>query len=83
MHLKMPSGKWPPFCLGLNVLMIKMILTNIAHMQYHLRKYHDAIIPQVGKPKWNADWIIVLIMNWLALIMPVVSMNILGYMTNM
>ena len=41
-------------------LMSKMILTNIAHMQYHLRKYHDAIIPQVGKPKWNADWIIVL-----------------------
>ena len=44
-------------------LMSKMILTNIAHMQYDLRKYHDAIIPQVGKPKWNADWIIVL-MNW-------------------
>ena len=40
-------------------LMSKMILTNIAHMQYHLRKYHDAVILQVGKPKWNADWIIV------------------------
>ena len=45
-------------------LMSKMILTNIAHMQYHLRKYHDAVILQVGKPKWNADWIIVEIMNW-------------------
>ena len=44
-------------------LMSKKILTNIAHMQYHLRKYHDAVILQVGKPKWNADWIIVLIMN--------------------
>ena len=34
-----------------------------ANMAYYLRKYHDAVIPQVGKPKWNADWIIVLIMN--------------------
>ena len=43
--------------------MSKKILANMAHMQYYLRKYHDAVIPQVGKPKWNADWIIVLIMN--------------------
>ena len=32
-------------------LMSKKILTNIAHMQYHLRKYHDAVILQVGQPK--------------------------------
>ena len=44
-------------------LMSKKILTNMAHMQYHLRKYIDAVIPQVGKPEWNADRIIVLIMN--------------------
>ena len=42
--------------------MSKKILANVAHMQYYLRKY-DAVIPHVGKPKWNADWIIVLIMN--------------------
>ena len=40
-----------------------MILANMAHMQYQLRKYHDAVILQVGKPKWNADLIIVFIMN--------------------
>ena len=44
-------------------LMSKKILANMVHMQYHLRKYHDAIIPQAGKPKWNADWIIVLMRN--------------------
>ena len=44
-------------------LMSKKILANMAHMQYHLRKYHDAVIQQVGKTKWNANWIIVLIMN--------------------
>ena len=43
--------------------MSKKIFANMAHMQYYLRKYHDAVIPQVGKPKWNADWIIVLMMN--------------------
>ena len=42
--------------------MSKKILANMAHIQYYLRKY-DAVIPHVGKPKWNADWIIVLIMN--------------------
>ena len=44
-------------------LMNKKILANMVHMQYHLRKYHDAIIPQAGKSKWNADWIIVLMRN--------------------
>ena len=43
--------------------MRKMILANMAHMQYQLIKYHDVIIPQVGKPKWNANLIIVFIMN--------------------
>ena len=43
--------------------MSNKILANMVHMQYHLRKYHDAVIPQVSKPKWNADWIIVLMMN--------------------
>ena len=33
--------------------MSKKILANMAHMQYHLRKYHDTVIPQVGKPKWT------------------------------
>ena len=31
--------------------MSKKILANMVHMQYHLRKYYDAIIPQAGKPK--------------------------------
>ena len=44
-------------------LMCKKILANMVHMQYHLTKYHDAIILQAGKPKWNADWIIVLMRN--------------------
>ena len=42
--------------------MSKKILANMVHMQYHLRKYH-AVIPQAGKPKWNVDWIIVLMRN--------------------
>ena len=62
-------------------LMGKKILANMAHMQYHLRKYHDAVIQQVGKTKWNANWIIVL--THLALIMPVLSMNVLGNLANM
>ena len=32
-------------------LMSKKILANMAHMQYHLRKYHDAVIQQVDKTK--------------------------------
>ena len=28
-------------------LMSKKILANMVHMQYHLRKYHDATIPKL------------------------------------
>ena len=28
MHLKMSSGKWRPFCLGLNVLLYSVIMDN-------------------------------------------------------
>ena len=63
--------------------MSKKIFANMAHIQYYLRKYHDAVIPQVGKPKWNADWIIVLIMNSSSTNYAPVSMKALGNMTNM
>ena len=35
MHLKMSSGKWWPFCLGLNVLMAICMLHYMSNMNYH------------------------------------------------
>ena len=36
MHLKMSSGKWRPFCLGLNVL---NTFLRLAHMKHHSHGY--------------------------------------------
>ena len=46
MHLKMSSGKWRPFCLGLNVLMrtlchvILVVIINHHHYHHHRQRYH-------------------------------------------
>ena len=46
MHLKMPSGKWRPFCLGRSVLRLDMIITWVSvaltYGQYH--HYKDVIM---------------------------------------
>ena len=51
MHLKMLSGKWRPFCLGLNILTFE-------HAEFILRKYRKAFIFSIGY------WSFTILIGW-------------------
>ena len=67
MHSKMSSGKWRPFCHGLNVLMkgfygcIGTISKSAMHAQYpvDIRNYHysDVIMSTMTSSWWDRNWI--------------------------
>ena len=51
MHLKMLSGKWRPFCLGLNILTFE-------HAEFISRKYRKAFIFFIGY------WSFTIVIGW-------------------
>ena len=51
-HLKMSSGKWRPFCLGLNVLIIGKQYSGILYFTVPERKFVTKIRVRYHDPRW-------------------------------
>ena len=64
-HLKMSSGKWRPFCLGLNVLIISPWLTShIPHPHPNQYEYWHGITHDIkSKDIWNLNLFIYKVFN--------------------
>ena len=52
MHLKMSSGKWRPFCLGLNVLKMIKLMTTILHVWFSVWFLSWLYIHTACHPGW-------------------------------
>ena len=55
MHLKMSSGKWPPFCLGLNVLNI-FIIQSFEIQTFSFKQLHLNMLFANIQPFWLTHW---------------------------
>ena len=58
MHVKMSSGKWPPFCLGLNVLTThqQVVSSNPVRYNYTHVCIERVFHPDYRDPRIDVDW---------------------------